>query len=150
MIISIPTYIYVFDFYGSTNKWGHTVFFFYLIFSLGIMSSKSIHIIKWQCFLLHLLNQDYGEYVPIFLFILLTSTQVISIPMIFLSIVDLLLCDIGKPWPHFLGNILHMIDGHWSSCSTWIFAVGACRCCSKWLCSLCYWDSEFWGSEVAL
>ena len=46
--------VYLFCFLDSTYKWNHKVFVFLWLISLSIISSRSIHIVKWQDFILFL------------------------------------------------------------------------------------------------
>ena len=73
--------------------------------SLSIMSSKSIHIVKWQYFLLsHLWIIFWCVYVPIFLF----HSSFNGHPSYFHTYDFLVYCRaascviLRKPWPHFL------------------------------------------------
>ena len=105
--------------------------------SLGIMSSKSIHIIKWQCFLLsHLWIIFRCVYVPIFLF----HSSFNGHPSYFHTYDFLVYCRpascviLGKPWPHFLCIYFCylLIWLHWilvAACGIFVAVWGLCRCC---------------------
>ena len=118
--------------------------------SLSIMSSKSIHIVKWQYFLLsHLWIIFQCVYVPIFLF----HSSFNGHPSYFHTYDFLVYCRaascviLGKPWPHFLCIYFCylLIWLHWilvAACGIFVAVWGLCSCVTG--------TPEFWGSDVAL